>query len=254
MLLAGFRRSTFAIGVTSKYLVVVSLLCSNKVLLPLPSQVLPPPPSKPSFSNSSALVCLLRFKQEDIGVTIYGSKVGKMGLHVYSSPVSSDNACGIKSHVIKSQAFFEDTLYISIPSKAYQCTVYMLPFLLLSAVYLTIVAPLLSAERSIEVWTSLLPRLSSLPATEGGALLSSLDLAVDERNYYKTPLKIKRPRLGQSSLKDKSSIAPPIVDPTVDVLSLQPETILPLFAALCERVSSLQDSLENLRIDSVVSC
>ena len=115
------------------------------------------------------------------------------------------------------------------------------------------IVQLLSAARSVEVWTSLLPRFSSLPALEIGVLLSSLDLAVEERSYYATPLKLKRPRLGQSSLKDTSFLAPPIVDLTVDILSLQPETFLPLFDSLCKRVVSLQAASETLRVDSVAS-
>ena len=92
----------------------------------------------------------------------------------------------------------------------------------LSAVDPTLVAPLLSAERLVEVLNSLLPRL----------LLSSLDLAAEERSYYETPLKSKRPRLNQSSLKDTSFLTLSIVDPTVDLLSLQPESFMHSFASL----------------------
>ena len=93
----------------------------------------------------------------------------------------------------------------------------MTPCLPISAVDSSIIVQLLSAARSVEVWTSLLPRLSSLPAIEIGALLSSLDLAVEKRSYYTTPLKLKRPRLGQSSLKDTSFLAPPFVEHSVDI-------------------------------------
>ena len=130
---------------------------------------------------------------------------------------------------------------------------YMTPCLPISAVDSSIIVQLLSAARSVEVWTSLLPRLSSLPAIEIGALLSSLDLAVEERSYYTTPLKLKRPRLGQSSLKDTSFLAPPIVEHSVDILSLQPETFLPLFESLCKRVASLQAASETLRVDYIAS-
>ena len=102
----------------------------------------------------------------------------------------------------------------------------------LSVVDPTLVAPLLSAERLVEVLNSLLPRFSSLSTVEGGALLSSLDLAAEERSYYETPLKSKRPRLNQSSLKDTSFLTPSIVDPTVELLSLQPESFMHSFASL----------------------
>ena len=127
------------------------------------------------------------------------------------------------------------------------------PCLPISAVDSSIIVHLLSAARSVEVCTSLLPRLSSLPAVEIGALLSSLDLAVEERSDYTTPLQLNRPRLGQSSLKDTSFLAPPIVEHSVDILSLQPETFLPLFESLCKRVASLQAASETLRVDSVAS-
>ena len=126
-------------------------------------------------------------------------------------------------------------------------------FLTVSDVDPTIIIQVFSAERSVEVWTSLLPCLSSLPAMEIGALLSPLDLAVEKMSYYATPLKSKRPRLGQSSRNDTSFLAPPIIDPTVDILSLQPETFLPLFDSLCKRVASLQAASETLRVDSVTS-
>ena len=129
----------------------------------------------------------------------------------------------------------------------------MTPFLPISAVDPTIILSLLSEERPVEDFTSLLPCLSSLPVVEIYALLSSLDLVVEERSYYATPLKSKRPRLGQSFLKDKSFLAPPIVDSTIDVLSLQPEIFLPLFDSLYKRVASLQVVSENFRVDSVAS-
>ena len=118
------------------------------------------------------LVRLIRIQQAGIGVTICGGKFGKTGLHACSSPVLMENACGIKAHVIKAQAFFEDALYIRTPSKTSQCTVYMTPCLPISAVDSSIIVQLLSAARSVEVWTSLLPRLSCLPAVEISALLS----------------------------------------------------------------------------------
>ena len=87
-------------------------------------------------------------------------------------------------------------------------------------------------------------------------MLSSLDLTVEERSYYVHLLTSKRPRLGQSSLNDKPFLVPPIVDPTVDstvdILSLQPETSLSLFASLCKRISSLQETSENIRVDSFI--
>ena len=67
----------------------------------------------------------------------------------------------------------------------------MSPFLPLSTIYQKIIAPSLSAEWSVEVSTSLIPRLSSLPAVECATLLSSIDLAVEERGNYFTPMKSK---------------------------------------------------------------
>ena len=120
-------------------------------------------------------------------MTIYGGKFGKTGLHAYSFLVSLENACGIKSHAIKTQAFFEVALYMCTSSEAHQCTVFMFPFLPISTVDPPIVSSLISTERSVEVWTSLLPPLSSLPAVKCATLLSSLDLVVEEKGYYITP-------------------------------------------------------------------
>jgi len=92
-----------------------------------PSKQLSSSLPKSTSSNSPVLVRLLRIQQVDITITICGGKFGKIGLHAYSSPVSMDNACGIKAHVIKVQAFFEIALYIRTPSKTSQCTVYMIP-------------------------------------------------------------------------------------------------------------------------------
>ena len=85
-----------------------------------PSKQLSSSLPKSTSSNSPVLVRLIRIQQADIGVTICGGKFGKTGLHACSSLVSKDNACGIKAHVIKAQAFVEDTLYIRTPSKTSQ--------------------------------------------------------------------------------------------------------------------------------------
>ena len=63
----------------------------------------------------------------------------------------------------------------------------MFPFLPISTVDPTTVSSLISTEHSVEVWTSLLPPFSTLPAVECATLLSSLDLVVEEKGYYITP-------------------------------------------------------------------
>ena len=129
----------------------------------------------------------------------------------------------------------------------------MFPNLTLSTIDPLIVSPLLSAERPVEVWTSLLSRLYYLPTIECSVLLSSLDIVVEERDNYLTPMKNKRPGLVQSSLKKSSFIAPPIVDPTVDILTFKSISFLPLFVSLCEQVSSFQEVAKTIRVDSVAS-
>ena len=50
---------------------------------------------------------------------------------------------------------------------------------------------LLSIERSVAVWSSLLPRLLSLPTTEVASLVATLDLAVEIKHDHFTPQKLK---------------------------------------------------------------
>ena len=74
-------------------------------------------------------------------------------------------------------------------------------YLPISTVDLIVALSLLSVERSVAFWTSLLPRLSSFPAVDCASMTSSLDLDVDDRSYYVIPLKNKRLGLIQSCLK-----------------------------------------------------
>ena len=118
----------------------------------------------------------------------------------------------------------------------------MSPFLPLSTIYQKIIAPSLSAEWSVEVSTSLIPRLSSLSAVECATLLSSIDLVVEERGNYFTPMKSKHPGLIKSILNGTSFVAPHIVDSAADVLNLKYVSFLPLCTSLYRQLSSFQEA------------
>ena len=54
------------------------------------------------------------------------------------------------------------------------------------------IGPLLSIERTVEVWSSLLPRLPSLPSSEAAELVASLDMPLESKSNFKTSSKKQR--------------------------------------------------------------
>ena len=98
---------------------------------------------------------------------------------------------------------------------------------------------MLAIERTVEVWSSLLPRLPSLPSSEVSELVTYVDLAVDGKCNFQIPSKKQRaPGKVNFDLTNLSFVADNIVA-TKDL-----DILLPL---LCDRVNSLNSATEQLR-------
>ena len=98
---------------------------------------------------------------------------------------------------------------------------------------------MLAIERTVEVWSSLLPRLPSLPSSEVSELVTYVDLAVDGKCNFQIPSKKQRaPGQVNFDLTNLSFVADNIVA-TKDL-----DILLPL---LCDRVNSLNSATEQLR-------
>ena len=101
------------------------------------------------------------------------------------------------------------------------------------------IGPLLSIERTVEVWSSLLPRLPSLPSSEAAELVDSVDMVAESKSNFETPSKKQR-ALGQVilNLNDLSFLRDDIAE-TQDL-----EDLIPL---LCSRINELSTVTEQLR-------
>ena len=129
---------------------------------------------------SSSLVKLHLVSLGDVVNVICCGKNGS-GQHLQAcvAPVTpSLYTCGVLSHSKKAKGFDENTIYIKTPLVRGKVTVYLIPVLKVSSVSSTILQPLLQLERTVSFWTSLLPRIHSLPVADLNQLMSTLDVVV----------------------------------------------------------------------------
>ena len=101
------------------------------------------------------------------------------------------------------------------------------------------IGPLLSIERTVEVWSSLLPRLPSLPSSEAAELVDSVDMAAESKSNFETPSKKQR-ALGQVilNLNDLSFLREDIA------VTQDTDDLIPL---LCSRINELSTLTKQLR-------
>ena len=101
------------------------------------------------------------------------------------------------------------------------------------------IGPLLSIERTVEVWSSLLPRLPSLPSSEAAELVDSVDMVAESKSNFETPSKKQR-ALGQVilNLNDLSFLREDIA------VTQDTDDLIPL---LCSRINELSTLTKQLR-------
>ena len=132
-----------------------------------------------------------------IGKTICGGKIGSSGLQACVAPVPfGSTSCSVRSHATKETSLSDDTLYIRTPFVAGKLAIYLTSLLPVSSLSPKVLPYLLQATRSVEVWSSLLPRFSSLSPSEIKELIISVDQAVTFKTDFTTPFKSNSSTLG----------------------------------------------------------
>ena len=105
------------------------------------------------ISGSFDVVSLLLV--EDIGVTICGGSIGASGSHAcVDAVISGKTSCAVKSHNVKAKGLLDNHLYIRTSSVKGKDTVYLTPCLDITMLASEIIGPLLTIERTVEVWSS----------------------------------------------------------------------------------------------------
>ena len=202
---------------------------------------------------SSALVKLHLVSLNDIGNVICGGEIGTgQNLRACVALVARGlTTCDVRSRSTKVKGFDESTVYITTPLVWGKVTVYLTPVLKVSSISSTILQSLLQLERTVSFWTSLLPRISFLPAADLNNLISTLDAAVAVPPNHFTPQKSKSTAASRA-LDSISFLDNPLVqaDDVLAVSSSDPDTLFPL---LCSRIEMLHLSFEKLRT-GLVDC
>ena len=130
------------------------------------------------ISGSLDFVSLLLV--DDIGVTICGENIGASGSHAcVDAVIAGKTSCAVKSH----------NVFIRTPSVKGKHTVYLTPCLDITMLASEMIGPLLTIERTVEVWSSFLPRLPSLLSSEASNLIASIDIVLESKSSFKTPSK-----------------------------------------------------------------
>ena len=139
--------------------------------------------------KDDAKVRLFQVSFQSIGISICGRKIRSSGLQAYiAAVVPGTRSCPIRAHSLMAKSLIETEVYIPTPIVADRRTVYLSPSLLASYLPLKVFSSLLNVERSVKVWSSLLPSLSSLPPRDIKNLVVSIDQAA---GVFKTPFKNK---------------------------------------------------------------
>ena len=127
---------------------------------------------------------------KDIDVTICGEIIGASGSHAcVDAVISGKTSCAVKSHNVKAKGLLDNHFYIRTPSVKGKHTVYLTPCLDITMLASEMIGPLLTIERTVEVWSSFLPRLPSLLSSEASNLIASIDIVLESKSSFKTPSK-----------------------------------------------------------------
>ena len=131
-----------------------------------------------------------------VGTTLCGGRIGESNLQAcISSTLPNTSGCTIQRHINKELRLIEGSLYIPASSMHGKAFVFLEPTLPVNALPPSKIKSLLLEERAAEAWSSLIPILFSLPASEASSLVVVLDDTVGKINDYLFPSKPKRARL-----------------------------------------------------------
>ena len=93
----------------------------------------------------------------------------------------------------------------------------MTPFLPISDIFQKMIATLIAAVLTVDVWASLLSRVASLSSDERVALVKSIDLVVEVKADY---FALKTPKKKKCILHHASFVTSQLVNPVVNVYAL----------------------------------
>ena len=130
---------------------------------------------------------------KDIGVHNRGGVIGTSCSHAcVDAIILGEKYCTIKLHNVKAKGLLEHHVFIRLPSVKGKNTVYLTPCLSITTLASEMFALLLAIERTVEVWSSFLPRLPSFSPSEAVELVASVDMAVKGKFNFQTPSKKQR--------------------------------------------------------------
>ena len=141
------------------------------------------------LTKEDAKVRLFQVPFQSIGISICGGKIGSSSLQAcIAAVVPGTNSCSIRAHSLKAKSLVETEVYIPTPIVADRRAVYLSPSFLASDLLSKVLSSLLNAERSVKVWSSLLPSLPSLSPLDIKNLVVSIHQTAGN---FKTPFKNK---------------------------------------------------------------
>ena len=106
--------------------------------------------------------------------------------------IPETSSCTVRSHLTTDKWLRENSSYVQNPLLVGGKAIYLTPSLLVKDMSSKIIfTSLLKTERSVEVWSSLLPRLSSLSPCGFKSLVCSVDQVVEVKTDFTTPFKNK---------------------------------------------------------------
>ena len=153
----------------------------------------------PSGPKPAILVRLFLVPVGSLGTTLCGGRIGESNLQAcISLTLPTSSGCAVQRHVNKETRLVEGCLYIPASSSSGKASVFIEPTLPVSSLPPSKIQSLMLEERTAEAWTSLLPRILSLPASEASSLAAVLDETSGKSTDYLSPSKLKRARLSAS--------------------------------------------------------
>ena len=166
------------------------------------------------------------FLVKNISVTICGGIIGALGLHACVDAVISGKPLGLSTHTMLKPRVCKHKVYLT----------HCIDITILAR---EILAPLLTIERTVDVWSLLLPRLPFRPSSEASELVASVDMDVESKCNFQTPSK-KQQASDQLNLDlNDLSYAVENIAVTQDL-----DDLLPL---LFSRINDLTTATEQLR-------
>ena len=194
--------------------------------------------------KSATLVKLFLVPVGSLGNTLCGGRIGESGLQAYISSTSpSSSGCAIQRHAVKETRLMEGNMYIPASSSFVKLSVFLEPSLSVTTLPPSKVQYLLLEERSAKAWTSLLPRITSLPESEPSLLATDLDKTTLQANDYLSPSKSKRaPLITVDSFENSAflSSGDPLLTPLLDrVDTTILSSVLPVIVKHSDAVSTI---------------